>query len=149
MPDTDLPQADADALMAAEKHRIDEQLWDYPVPGGATHIPLTSADKRENFILDISRGNINLLKGTYQNRARQTIILVRLDFHGPPHRNPDDTEVACPHLHVYKEGFGDKWATPAPTSIFHNTGDLWQTLEEFMAFCNITQPPMIRKGLFT
>lgn len=48
---------------------------------------------RENFLLDIRRGKIDLLKATNQNRARQTIVLVRLDLGGAPHRNPDGEEI--------------------------------------------------------
>ena len=148
MADINLTQADADALIAMEKHRVDDQEWDYPALGGSIRVPLISPDKRENFFLDVTRGNINLSKATYQNRARVTVILLRLDLGGPPHRNPDDAEIPCPHLHIYREGYGDKWAIPAPNDIFTNTADLWQTLLEFMRHCNITQPPLIRKGLF-
>jgi hypothetical protein len=80
-------------------------------------------DKREHFHLDVSRGRIDLLKGKYQNRSRQAIILVRLDFGGKPHRNPDDEEIACPHLHVYREGYGDKWAMPVPPDRFPDVTD--------------------------
>jgi len=117
--------------------------------GGSICIPLIAADKREHFLLDISRSRIDLLKGKYQNRARQVVVLVRLDFGGAPHRNPDDEEIACPHLHVYREGYGDRWAVPIPMDSFPNVADLWQTLQDFMRYCNITQPPSIQRGLFT
>jgi hypothetical protein len=45
--------------------------------------------------------------------------------------------------------FGHKWAVPVPVETFPRTGDLWGTLEDFMRFCNITNPPMIERGLFT
>jgi hypothetical protein len=73
------------------------------------------------FLLDVTLYQIKLTKATFQNRARAVIILYRLDIDGAPHRNPDDQEVPCPHLHVYREGFGDKWATPAPTDKFPDT----------------------------
>jgi hypothetical protein len=121
----------------------------FPLEGGSVVVPLQSRDKREQFLLDISRGRIDLLKGTYQNRARQVVVLVRVDFGGKPHRNPDDQEVSSPHLHVYREGYGDRWAVPAPSDKFGDTSDLWRTLEDFMRFCNITQPPRIERGLFS
>jgi hypothetical protein len=117
--------------------------------GGSICVPLISTDKRENFLLDVSRGRIDLKKGTYQSRARQIVVLVRLDFGGQPHRNPDDAEVLSPHLHIYREGYGDKWAFPVPTDKFPNMSDLWQTLEDFMRYCNVTEPPFIQKGLFS
>lgn len=124
-------------------------MYDYPGTGGSLIVPLTSQDRREEFLLDIYRGRIDLLKGTYQNRARQVIVLVRLDFGGAPHRNPDGTEVPCPHLHLYRAGYGDKWAMPLPPDRFPNIGDLWQTLEDFMQFCNVVDRPAIARGLFT
>lgn len=147
MSDMILTQAEADALIAMEKHRMSDERSNFPLSGQSLSLPLQSLDKREQFLLDISRGRIDLMRGKYQSRARQVVVLVRLDYGGPPHRNPDDTEIACPHLHVYREGFGHKWAVPVPTDRFPRTGDLWGTLEDFMRFCNITTPPMIERGL--
>ena len=147
MTDINLTQAEADALIAMPKLRENEDQWPYPGLGGAVSIPLVSPDRRERFILDVSRGQINLLRGKYQNRARQVVILIRLDFGGAPHRNPDGEEIECPHLHIYREGFGDKWAVPAPIESFFNTNDLWQTFEDFMRYCNVMVPPNIQQGL--
>lgn len=149
MPDIDLTQAEADGLLAVDKVRANDDAFDYPGMGGAVTVPLTSIDKREHFLLDISRGRIDLLKSKYQNRGRQVVVLVRLDFGGPPHRNPDGEEVGCPHLHVYREGYGDKWAMPVPGDRFPIMDDLWQTLQDFMTYCNIVEPPNIDRGLFT
>ena len=132
-----------------EKHRIDDSVYDYPALGGGLRLPLQSPDKRELFMLDVTRNQIKLTKGTYQNRARSVVILARLDFGGAPHRNPDDQEIECPHLHIYREGFGDRWAMPLPAELFTSADDPWILLVEFMEFVNITDPPDIRKGLFT
>jgi hypothetical protein len=125
----------------------DSNEVDYPL-GGKVTVPLISENKRENFLLDISRGRIELKKGTYQTRARQIIILVRLDFGGPAHRNPDDEEIPCPHLHVYREGYGDKWATLIRFEDFPNIADPWTTLDDFFRYCHITKPPLFRRGIF-
>lgn len=124
MADIEITQIEADALIAMEKHRVDDVEWLFSGPGGTLAIPLISSDKRENFILDVSRAQIKLTKATYQNRARQAIILMRLDLDGRPHRNPDGIEIPCPHLHVYREGYGDKWAIAAPAERYTNTLDL-------------------------
>ena len=149
MADMNLTQAEADALIGMEKHRVNEDRSDFPMAGQSLVLPLQSADKREQFVLDMSRGRIDLLKVKMQNRGRQVIVLVRLDLGGAPHRNPDDEEIPAPHLHVYREGYGDKWAIPVPADRFTATSDLWATLREFMQFCNVTQPPYIERGLFT
>ena len=143
-----LTQVEADALMALEKHRMDGTEWDYPQLGGRLTLPLFSADGRERFHLDINRSRINLRKGTYQNRARRVIVLARLDFGGAPHRNPDGKEIGSPHLQLYREGFADKWAFPVPIDRFPPLDDRLSTLDDFMAFCNVVKPPIIRMGLF-
>lgn len=148
MADVNPTQSEADALMALEKQRVDDRAWPYPGYGDRVSIPLQSQDKREDFVLDISRGQIALQRGKYQERARHVVVLVRLDFGGPPHQNPDGKEISCPHLHVYREGYGDKWALPVPATDFPDPSDLWRTLQDFMRYCNITQPPIIKKGLF-
>jgi len=149
MADINLTQSKANILISMEKHRENENCCTYPSIGKSIAIPLVSIDKRERFVLDISRGRINFLKGKYQNRARETIVLVRFDFGGPPHSNPDGVEVPCPYLHIYREGYGDKWAIAAPLDKFPNIDDLWETLTDFMAFCNITRQPLIEKDLFS
>ena len=33
-------------------------------------------------------------------------------IYGSPHTNPDDQIIGGTHLHIYKEGFDDRWAYP-------------------------------------
>jgi len=119
---SNLTQAEADALMALEKRRVDATEWNYPNFGERVTVPLASIDGREAFLLDLRRARINLKKGTYQNRGRQVVVLARLDFGGPPHRNPDGEEIGSPHLHLYREGFGDKWAFSCAKPAFPSPG---------------------------
>lgn len=149
MVDINLTQAEADALIAMEKHRANEEPSDFPMGGQSVLVPLQSADRREQFLLDLSCGRIDLRRVKLQNRGRQVVVLVRLDLGGAPHRNPNGEEIAVPHLHVYREGFGDKWAIPVPGDGFRDIEDIWTTLEDFLRFCNVTQPPHIERGLFT
>lgn len=149
MPDIDLSQTEADALIAMEKRRTNDAEWSFPPPGDRLTIPLESVDKREAFMLDVRRSQIKLTKATFQNRARQVIILMRLDLEGPPHRNPDDTEVACPHLHVYREGFADKWAVSAPPHLYPDSASMFEKFRAFMSQCNVTVAPNIQLGLFS
>ena len=143
-----LAQAEADTLIAMNKVRADDKEWRYPQGGEQLSVPLTSEDKRESFALDITRSSIKLTKSTHQNRARQAIVLMRLDVDGPPHRNPDGTEVPCPHLHVYREGFGDKWAVPAPAHLCPPGADAFAVCVSFMSECNIVNAPAFVVGLF-
>jgi hypothetical protein len=146
--DLALTQVEADALIAMEKHRASEDHFDFPVGGGSLAIPLQSIDKREQFFLDIGCGRLDLAKVSMQNRARQVVVLIRLDLAGSPHRNPNGEDVSTPHMHLYREGYGDKWAVNVDPTHFSATDDMWQTLEDFMRFCNITHVPHIKRGLF-
>ncbi|SRR6266568_5339452 len=147
MAEINLTQLEANALIAMEKHHIGDTRYSYPLPGELISAPLASPDKREQFLLDVRRGRIDLLKVTHQNRGRAVVVLVRLDLGGPPHRNPDGKEVPCPHFHIYREGFADKWALPVPTERFPHLSDYWRTLQDFMGYCNVTKPPVIDKVL--
>lgn len=143
----DLPQPVADDLLAMAKRKTDNTVWRFSHIDRKVIIPLKSLDGREEFLLDLYRGRINLAKNTFQNRGRRSVILARLDIGGPDHRNPDDQEVPAPHLHIYVEGYGDKWAVPAPCSTFPNLANPQQTLHDFMQFINVVDSPNIRQGL--
>jgi len=147
MSNGDLTQLEADKLIKMPKYHKNEQTrYTYPNVGEIT-IPLVSIDEREDFLLTIWKGKIGL-KSKYQTRGRKTVVLIRLDLHGAPHRNPDGEEVAGTHIHFYREGYGDKWAYPVDLEKFPGLGDLWQTLHDFMNFCNIQKIPIIDRGLF-
>lgn len=148
MAELDLSQAEADSLISMQKYRADEKQHDFPLPGDRLSVELLSADRHEKFVLDVSRASIKLTKATYQSRARQAVVLVRLDIDGAPHRNPDGQEIPCPHVHVYREGYGDKWAVDALPEGYTSTDDLYGTLLLFMQKNNIVQQPHILKGLF-
>ena len=147
MPDGDLPQNEADELIAMPKIRVTDEANFFPGGGGALNIPLLSDDRKEEFYLTIRRGRIDLNKGAYQNICRESTILLRAELYGPPHRNPDDEEIPCPHIHIYREGYGTQWAYPLPVADFSNPTDLWSTLQDFIRYCNIIQPPNIFRGL--
>lgn len=144
-----LTQEEADNLLDMKKCRVDEAVIPFPLHGRQIVLHLQSLDRRENFLLDISRGRRKELRVKLQTRARTKVRLVRLDIGGRPHRNDDGTVVQPPHLHLYREGFHDRWATAPPANSFSDLGDLQVTLDDFMRFCSIVEPPDIRiqKGL--
>ena len=146
MADDTFPQSDADALLRMDKVRVDDAPVAFPDLGGRIEVQLASRDHREVFSLDIHRKQISLKTG-YQTRGRQTVVLARLDF-AAPHRNPDGVEVGVPHLHLYREGFADKWAYAVPEGFLKAPDDAWQVLQDFMAYCHIVEAPIIVRGLF-
>ncbi len=150
-----LTQSAANALFDIPKIKKSNDSYGFPLPGEKLTIPIISHDGQENFLIDVNRrGRIRLMKCTYQERYQQIIILVRLDLDGPPHTNPEVVNVPlpdlvlyngktidCPHLHLYVEGFMDKWAIPAPNDEFPDTTNLYTTLQDFFRYCNVVEPP--------
>lgn len=143
----ELTQAEGDALLAMAKRRADDVVRRFPGPGEFVSAPLMSEDKKEHFLLDVGRRSLNISRVVFQARTRVTVVLERLDLGGPPHRNPDDEEIGVPHLHVYRAGYGDKWAYPVSIDIFPNLDDRWATLADFMKYCAVVHPPLIEKDL--
>lgn len=133
-----LAQGEADALFRMEKRQANNKTYNYPASGSKCTVPLVSTDGKEEFIFDIYRRRVEfIVKGTYQNRAKGRVVLVRLDFGSSPHRNPDDEEIGSPHLHHYREYYDDKWAYPLPEE-FSDSSDPQQMLKDFMRYCRIT-----------
>lgn len=143
-----LTQQEADALLVLEKYDFSNDEYKFPYLGGSLHLSLQSMDKKETFNLDVTRGYIALEKITFQTRARKAVVLVRLDIDGPPHRNPDGEEIGCPHIHLYREGYGDKWAYPLPDELKCVLDNPYNLLDKFMDYCHIIGKPIIQRELF-
>ena len=153
MADVDLTQAEADRLIVMDKFPLADNDVRYtfpPADGKLLEIPLVSADKREDFILNFRRKKIILEKRNHLIRAKKTIMLVRLDIDGPPHRNPDGQDMGGTHLHIYNaEKGGDRWAIPVPTEFFSDLSHPLTTLEDFMRYCNVKKIPPIDRDLLS
>ncbi|MDD2173711.1 hypothetical protein N5916_00050 [Glaesserella parasuis] len=143
-----LTQQEADALLTLGKYDFSDGEYKFPYMGGSLRLSLQSMDKKEAFNLDVTRGYIALEKITFQTRARKAVVLVRLDIEGPPHRNPDGEEITCPHIHLYREGYGDKWAYPLPDELKSVLDRPYELLDKFMDYCHIIGKPMIQRELF-
>ena len=137
MQNIDISQAEADSLIQMPKHRVDGQAWSFPLPGQKSEVDLLSLNGRERFKLTLYRGKLNLEKGTHQTRTRGAVILARLCFGGKPHTNPDGTVVGAYHLHLYREGYGDKWATEPSSDNFVNLRDPARRLTDFLRLCRV------------
>lgn len=138
-----LTQIEADDLIHMEKICDTTVTYQFPFQGESLHVPLTSIDGKEQFLIDVYKGRINVKKVKYQNRAHKSVILVRVDVEGSPHENPDGSIIPCPHIHVYREGFADKWAEllDGKNFGFKNLGDPLQVWDCFLDFVNVTTRP--------
>lgn len=156
----DLFQTEAERLLALPKvHAGNDRTYNIPREGRSLQIELVSQDQSENFIFDIWRGTIRLQKATYGNRYKKIYVLSRLDINGH-HTNPDvepPLDILRPfigrrfnaetHVHIYTEGFNDKWAVPLPYSTLQEVSNPEDHLTQFMAYCNIIEPPSFQGTL--
>ncbi|MDR1798121.1 MAG: hypothetical protein LBR44_11945 [Clostridiales Family XIII bacterium] len=131
-----LTQAEADNLIAMLKTIERPTAFRFPLAGEQKTVDAVSGDGRERFLFDVNRSHIKLSKCTYQNRYRKDTVLLRLDIGRGPHNNPDGSSVDCPHLHIYKEGYEDRWAYALPAG-FTADENLITKLIEFLKYCNV------------
>ena len=108
---------------------------------------LEGIEENEQFILDVRRNSLRVSRYNLQTRGRNVVVLVRLDVNGAPHRNPDGKIIEASHIHVYQEGFEDKWAYPLKEDEFENPNDVAQTFQDFCHRCAIERIPFIQQGL--
>ena len=142
-----LTQTEADQFMQMVKHFVRPPATITIPPGADDTYELAGPNNREKFLLDVWRGTLRLSKLKLQNRVRTAIILVRLDVDGAPHTNPDGERLAGTHMHLFKEGFDDKWAYPVDSSI-SMLSDPGKTFHDFCAYCRIESPPPVQ-GVIT
>lgn len=141
-----LTQAEADALISMRKTFADSEPVSLP-PGADRTRELIGEGTQERFLLDLWRGTLRLSKLRFQTRGRKVIVLVRLDIDAAPHTNPDGTKLNGTHIHLYREGYEDRWAIPLDPNDFRNTTDIRQTFQDFCQYCNIQSVPPFQTGL--
>lgn len=143
-----LTEKEVERLIDLMKNFVDRARIDFPGFGGYLEREATSYNAHDLFLIDVNRrGKKKPTKCTFQERYGVTDIIFRLDIDGPPHDNPDGVEVICPHLHVYREGFADKWAFPIDPQQFSDTTNLTKSFREFLALCKIHDLPEIQASL--
>ncbi len=142
-----LTQQEADFLIRLQKKFESDDLLILGNTSLNYERTLVSLDGREKFSLDVWRGSLNLKKYKLQNRTRSVEILVRVDIHGAPHKNPDGMIIPCPHIHIYREKYGDKWAYPLSNYKFRDPDNIIVTFEDFAKICNIVKYPDVQGKL--
>ncbi|MGX4600293.1 DUF6978 family protein [Faecalimicrobium sp. JNUCC 81] len=139
-----LTQDDFTQLMQHFKTFEDNSPIVLPDDGGKIARNLHSKNSNDQFILNIERGRIDLKKVKYQTRDKATnTVLLRIDTKGPRHLNPDGEFIECPHIHIYKENYGDKWAIPLDATIFSDFCNLSNLLRDFLIYFNVQDIPTI------
>lgn len=108
---------------------------------------INSTSSKEIFLLDFYRGDFELSKYTINKRYRQTVIMLRYD-NGGRHTNPDGVTFEGRHVHLYKEGFNDKFAFPVSEIGVNDTDTMETVFNKIMHFCNINRLPNIEVTMF-
>lgn len=141
-----LTQAEADALIAMGKTFARPSTVSMPGGTDVTY-DLVGDDPHERFLLDLWRGTLKLSKLKFQARGKKVIVLVRLDIDGAPHTNPDGNKIGGTHLHVYREGYEDRWALLVDPAVFPNPTDMARAYTDFCQYCNIKNAPLFQATL--
>lgn len=143
-----ITQAEFDFLMSQDKAFEDAispiQLG--PAPLQWTR-QLNSIVNKETFLLDFYRGSFELSKYTINNRYHHTIILLRYD-NGGRHTNPDGELFEGAHVHLYKEGYNDKFAFPVSQVGVTDTNTMETVFNKIMKYCNVKTVPTIEVPMF-
>ena len=143
-----LTQIEFDFLIAQEKEFDDVAI---PIQLGPAPIHWTrqinSFANKETFLLDFYRGSFELLKYTVNKRYRQTIILLRYDNEGR-HTNPDGNTIIGRHIHIFREGYNDKFAFSVSEIGVTETDQMITVFNKIMQYCNIKRFPSIEVPMF-
>jgi len=138
-----LTDLEARRLLNAIKTIVSTKPIVFPSLKSCLTLEATSTQTNDKFQIDVHRKTLNVKKCTYQTRYKKSINLLRIDIEGPPHPNPDGSEIPCPHIHIYKEGYDDKWAYPLSDIINTDSTDLVQVLIDFLEYNNINNRPNV------
>ncbi|MBN1275499.1 hypothetical protein JXA12_04385 [Candidatus Woesearchaeota archaeon] len=101
--------------------------------------PVVSDAHGDIFALDIKQGKIELKMMRCGHRVHSVFTLLRLDVDDRVHINPGGVKVTGPHVHVYREGYNDRFAFPANQYGFKDLSDFGSVIEKFMELCNIAK----------
>lgn len=138
-----LTQDQADHLVAMEKffRTINPKI---PKSGESAIFDLSDRSGLNEFYFDIDRRGKIEFKHKLQERYETNDILVRLDVNSPDHLNPDGTKVGRNHLHIYREGYADRWAFDLDTCNFGTYNTFQEYFSRFCEFCKIVIPDNVQ-----
>ncbi|NLL46964.1 MAG: hypothetical protein GX249_00095 [Firmicutes bacterium] len=144
-----ITQSEADRLLELRKVVTSRETMNLPIKGKKSW-DLESDDGSEKFIIDVWCGKIEMTRYSTNHRYRKDIVLARVCVNNQPHMNPNGDIISEPHLHLYREGLGDKYAIPLPKEFFSAPHDIVCTTREFLAYCNVVEHPEVQQqgGLF-
>jgi len=131
-----LTQGEADGLLAVKKVFEDRTAIIMNRPYREERKIISAVNNSDIFYLNITETAIEFGKYSLNNRYFQTpLVRVCIDS-SAVHENPDGTLIKGSHIHLYKESYGDKFATDLRVANIDGTTPV-QVLGQFLKFCNI------------
>ena len=143
-----ITQAEYNFLIKQEKV-FDNQLTSIQLGPAPIHWmrQINSLTTKDIFFLDFYRGSFELSKYTINKRYRQTIIMLRYDNAGR-HTNPDGVLFEGRHIHLYREGYNDKFAFSVSEIGITDVNGMEIVFNKIMQFCNVIKFPSIEVPMF-
>ena len=123
-----LSQEDADTLQIIEKALTNPKQVHLPPPNGTKiHAIHYWRDNRRKDDMKLStyHAQKNKKKVSYRILYNSCILLIRVD-----------TQDATPHINLYREHYGDRFAYPLPKE-FKDADDIVQLFMDFLSYSNI------------
>jgi len=144
-----LSDTEVQRLIHLQKKFADEAEVLVPASGQYEHCSeLVAIKDGDRFLLDVSRAAIRLTRCKTQTRYARNTILIRVEIDGPPHDNPDGTEVGPSHVHVYREGYDAKWAYPIDEfPEFMGCTSLIELVRKFSRYCGVVSRIPYQEGV--
>jgi hypothetical protein len=143
-----LSQSEADILLSLEKRFVAAPTIRLAPGVDETHDLVGALDTHEeHFLLDIWCGTKRTTKLKYQTRGRKVFVLARIDIDGAPHTNPNGDRIDGTHIHLYREGYEDRWAWPLDPGQFSNVTDSQTLLADFCRLCHIERSYVVQGAL--
>lgn len=99
-----------DSLMLLQKSFLHPKSVKLPHDKQKKVFHVSSVGTKDTFLLDCHRQGTYEMKLMNQMRYGKDFPMVRLEINAPPHMNPDSYVTSRNHIHIYKEGYGMKWA---------------------------------------
>lgn len=140
-----ITQAEAERLIKMLKKAYDELF--YLPEHGKNQFVVVGDTQKDKFTIQFYRGEINAEKYSINALVnKNNTTLLRLDIVPPTsdkkHRNPGQDElITGSHWHIYREGYGDKFAYPAKDISGEDFYD--HSLEFFKKFNIIKAPKLV------
>ena len=144
-----LTQEEADTLREIEKILINPHKFRIPLQGKTEEYPvcyqIANMDK-DNMSISAFHGNKDIFKVSIRLKYNGNIILTRIDSRDQTrHINPDKTiiEALQPHIHIYREGYDDKFAYPLPRE-FSDATNVCSLFRDFLSYSHVINLDEIR-----